>query len=317
MATSRPPSEVPFTNNFNLIDRPTPPGQAEPIVPWMTVDPGYFRTLGIPLKRGRMFDSSDLPGPSDDSAWPFVVIVDQTWAERFYPGEDAVGKQFYSGGCNDPECPVATVVGVVGDARYTGLAEPGQGTVYLAQSQGPALRAYLFVRTSGEPTALLPTLRTIVREMDPGLALSRVATMEELMRSDVSGPRDFLLLIAGFAGVAILLAVIGIYGAMSYFVQQQTREIGIRVAIGSRPGTVRRMIVARGMRLAVAGIVVGVAAAFALSRFLTSLLFEVSPTDTATYAAVATGLALTAVLGCFLPALRASRVDPTVALRTE
>jgi predicted permease len=311
ISTGRPPSRYPMSNNFNLLDRPTPPDQAEPVVPWLRADPAYFRTLGVPLIRGRMLDASDRP----DS--PIVVLVDQAWAQRFYPGEDPVGRQFTSGGCNRPDCDVLTVVGVVGNVRYTGLDDPGQGTMYLSPGQWPAREAFLYVRTEGEPAELVPTLRTIVRQMDPAVPLTQITTADELMRADVSGPRDFLLLIAGFAGVAVLLAVVGIYGAMSYFVQQHVREIGVRVALGSRPSMVMRMIVRRGMALATIGIIVGTAGAYALSRFLASLLFEVSPTDVPTYAAVVTALALTAVVGCLLPALRASRVDPTEALRAE
>lgn len=312
MGTGRPPAEYPEENNFNLLDRPTPPEQTEPTCPWMTVDREYFRTLGVPLVRGRLFAESD----RDDDA-PVAILVDQSWARRFYPGEEVVGRKLTSGGCNGPECTVLTVVGVVGDVKYTGLDDPGRGVVYLAQSQVPFRSGYLFVRTATDPFAVLPAIRSVLGEMDPALPVTQVATMEELLRDDLSSPRSYLALIGGFAAVALLLAVVGIYGVMSYYVEQHAREIGIRIAIGGEPGSVLRLMLGRGMRLAAVGIVVGLAGALALTRFMSGLLYQVSPTDGRTLASVLVLLGVTAFLACLLPARRAARVDPTATLRLE
>ena len=212
--SGRPPEEVDMLNNFNLEEKPTPSDQAEPVVPWPVVSPDYFRTLGIPLLKGRLFDERDRDGA------PSVAVVDQAWAERFFPGEDPIGKRFHSGGCNEPDCPWTSVIGVVGEVKYTGLDVPAQGTVYEPQLQNTWWAQILFVRTTGDPASFLPAIRTIVREVDPALPIANVATMDELMQNALDSPRNLLSLIAGFASVALLLAAIGIYGVMSYFVQQ-------------------------------------------------------------------------------------------------
>jgi putative ABC transport system permease protein len=250
--SSRPPDDLGMINNFNLEDKPAPPDQAEPVAPWPVVSPEFFQALGIPLIRGRMFDERDRADA------PRVVLVDQAWVRRFFPGEDPIGKRLHSGGCNRPDCPWLTVIGVVGDAKYMGLDDPGWGTIYQPVLQNTWWSRILFVRTTGDPLSVVPAVRTIVRELDPTLPLSQVATMDELMANALDAPRNFLALIAGFAAVALMLAAIGIYGVMSYFVQQHTRDIGIRMALGGRPAAVLRLIVGRGMRLVILGIAIDV-----------------------------------------------------------
>lgn len=310
-SVGRPPSEYPFDNNFNLEDRPTPPDRAEPTCPWTIVSPGYFETLEIPLLEGRKFDSRDGPDA------PTAVVVDRTWTERFYPGEEAVGRRLTSGGCNHPDCPRLTVIGVVGEVKYAGLDDPGQGVVYLVDRQAPITGGYLFVRTASDPLALLPELRSAVAELDPALPLTRIATMDELLRDELAAPRNFLALIGGFAAVALLLAAVGIYGVMSFFVQQHAREIGIRIAVGCEPGSVLALVVGRGLAVAALGLAAGVAGALALTRFLLSQLFEVSPTDVTTFGLAVAGLAATALVACLVPAWRAARIDPVTTLRAE
>jgi predicted permease len=309
--SSRPPDYIGMINNFNLEDKPTPPEQAEPVAPWPVVSPEFFHALGIPLIRGRMFDESDRPGA------PRVALVDQAWVRRFFPGEDPIGRRLHSGGCNRPDCPWLTVIGVVGDVKYMGLDDPGWGTIYQPVLQNTWWSRILFVRTATDPLSVVPAVRAIVRELDLTLPLSEVATMEELMESALDSPRNFLAMIAGFATVALLLAAIGIYGVMSYFVQQHTRDIGIRMALGGGPESVLRLIVGRGMRLVVLGIAIGVGGALALTRFMASMLFEVSPTDGVTFAGVTVGLVATALLACVIPARRAAGVDPAATLREE
>jgi putative ABC transport system permease protein len=246
-----------------------------------------------------------------------VAVVDQAWAERFFPGEDPIGKRFHSGGCNRSDCPWTSVIGVVGDVKYTGLDVPAQGTIYEPQLQNTWWGQILFVRTTGDPASFLPAIRTIVRELDPALPIASVATMDELMQNALDSPRNILSLIAGFASVALLLAAIGIYGVMSYFVQRHRRDIGIRLALGAGPTAVSRLIVGKGMRVVALGIIVGVGVALALTRFMTSILFEVSATDMTTFVCVTAGLFVTALIAVTLPARRAARVDPTTTLREE
>ncbi len=309
--SGRPPQEVDMLNNFNLEDKPTPTDQAEPVVPWPVVSRDYFRTLGIPLLKGRLFDERDRDGA------PSVAVVDQAWAARFFPNEDPIGRRFRSGGCNRPDCPWTTVIGVVGNVKFTGLDIPAQGTIYEPQLQNTWWGQVLFVRTAGDTDSVLPAIRAIVRELDPALPISSVATMDELMQNALDSPRNTLSLIAAFAAVALLLAAIGIYGVMSYFVQQHTRDIGIRLALGAGPAAVLRLIVGKGLRVVVVGVAIGVSAALWLTRFMTSILFEVSATDTVTFVSVTAGLVVTAAIAVTLPARRAARVDPATTLREE
>lgn len=309
--SGRPPQEVDMLNNFNLEDDPTPPDQAEPVVPWPVVSPQYFRALGIPLLRGRLFDERDRDGA------PQVAVVDQGWVQRFSPDKDPIGRRFYSGGCNRPECPLTTVIGVVGDVKYLGLDVPAQGTIYQPLMQNTWWGQVLFVRTTVDPLSVLPAIRTVVRESDPAVPLSGVATMDELVQEALNSPRNFLVLIAAFAAVALLLAAIGIYGVMSYFVQQHTRDIGIRMALGGSRGAVLRLVVGQGMGLVVLGAGIGIVGALALARLMSSMLFEVSPTDAVTYVSVTAGLVATALVACAVPARRAAGLDPAATLREE
>jgi putative ABC transport system permease protein len=300
-----------MTNNFNLEDDPTPPDRAEPVVPWPIVSPSYFRTLGIPLIRGRVFDERDRGGA------PQVAVVDQAWVRTFSSGKDPIGRRLYSGGCNRPDCPLTTVIGVVGDVRYLGLDVPSQGTIYQPLAQVTWWAQILLVRTTGDPHSVLPAIRDIVRDVDPALPIAFVATIDELMQEALRTPRNFLSVITAFAAVALLLAAIGIYGVMSYFVEHHTRDIGIRMALGGSRGAVSRLVVWKGMRLVVLGVVIGIGGALALTRLLSGMLFEVSPTDTTAFVCVTAGLVATAFLACAVPARRAAGVDPAATLREE
>jgi putative ABC transport system permease protein len=309
--TGRPPQDIGMTNNFNLEDDPTPPDRAEPVVPWPVVSPNYFRTLAVPIIRGRVFDERDRMGA------PQVAVVDQSWVRTFSSGKDPIGRRFYAGGCNRPDCPLTTVIGVVGDVKYLGLDTPAQGTIYRPLAQATWWAQILFVRTTGDPYSVFPVIRDIVRESDPALPVSFAATMDELMQVALSSPRNLLGLIAAFAAVALLLAAIGIHGVMSYFVQQHTRDIGIRMALGGSRGAVLRLVVGQGMRLVLLGVAVGIGGALALTRLLSGMLFEVSPTDTTAFVCVTAGLVATALVACVVPAGRAAGVDPAATLRQE
>lgn len=215
----RPAVQVANTNNFDFADAPTPPGQSQPTSPWVSVTPEYFGLMGIPLQRGRLFDRRD--GLGDP-----VVIVDRTWARRFSPGRDPVGRRMHDGGCT--QCPANTIIGVVGDVKYGDLDKPDQGTVYWPVAgwpiddeidQSTARFRYLVVRTKGDPATIIPEIRGIVRGLDPALPLTDVATIDELMDGSLLVPRYLSLLVGSFAGVALMLSAIGVYGVMSYFVE--------------------------------------------------------------------------------------------------
>ena len=304
LSDSRPPSESGQRNNFDLEDKPTPAGENQPVCTWVGVSPGFFRATGVPLQRGRPLD--------DRSLQEDVVLVDRAWAARFYPGQEVLGRRFKNGGCTS--CGWTTVVGVVDDVRWTGLdATQPDGTVYFPLVDLPS--AFFVVRTTADPATVTNGLRQAVRELDPGLALADVATGDELIAGALATPRYLGVLIALFAITALVLSVVGIYGVMSYFVQQHTREIGIRLAIGGEPAQVRRMVVLQGLRLVVGGVLVGVVAACLGSRLMTTVLFGVSPTDVRVLVAVPAALLAVAIAACLIPASRAARLDPAEVLR--
>jgi putative ABC transport system permease protein len=311
-SNGRPPARYPMENNFTLPDKPLPPGATEPSVPWISATPEYFRTIAVPLIEGRTFDELDL---ADDAA-P-VLMVDRTWAQRFFPGESAVGRQVAQGGC--PTCEPFTIVGVVESARYTGLDDAGNGTAYWPYWPllGTDRSGFFFVRTSVAPRSVLPSVRAILSEIDASLPLSAVATMEELLRDDLNTPRYLTFVVAGFAVLALLLSIIGIYGVMANFVLRHKKDIAIRIAVGGGPALVARAVVGRGMRLVLTGVAVGIGGALLLTRYMSSLLYEVEATDALTFASVPALMLAVAVVACLLPARRAAAVDPATVLREE
>ncbi len=309
VSTGLPPDLHGDSNNFDLVDRPVPPGTNEHVAPWTWVSPGFLETLDVPLLEGRMLEESDGRGDR-----PPVILVSRGWAERYYPGESAIGKRVYAGG--DHENPM-TVVGVVGDVKYGGLDARDDAAVYEPTTQAGFRRNYLLVRTTGDPGAIVERVTDAIHDIDPGLPVSNVETMTDRLSAAVATPRYWTTLIALFAAVGLVLAAIGTYGVVSYFVERQTREIGIRIAIGAAPGTVRRWVLGRGMVRAGIGIGIGAAASLALTRWLESLLFGMSPTDLRALAAAAASLAAVALLACWVPARRATRIDPVRTLSAE
>ncbi len=316
LSDGRPPRGANNINNFDPLDRPTPVGKTEPMAVWLIASPGYFDALRIGLVSGRMFDERDGPDLGFTSA-----LVDRTWADNVYPGESPIGKELYEGGCRGAECNLVKVVGVVENVRYLGLDDSQRGaavgTVYVPQSQWLASSSNLFVRASGDPLLLVGSIRAIVQELDPEVPLTHIATADDLVDDALAAPRNLAVVVAGFAAVALALAMIGIYGVMSYFVNEHRKAIGIRLALGGRPAEVLRLVVGRGMKPVLAGTAVGFAIAFGVTRFITHLLFVVSPYDPATLAAVAFAMLSTAVAACWLPARHAARVDPVQVLRND
>jgi putative ABC transport system permease protein len=306
LSDSRPPHEGFNQNNFDLEARPTPPGENQPICPWVAASPDFFKTMGLRLEEGRLFEPTDLrEGPL------LAVIVDRAWARRFFPDGTAVGRRMREGGCTD--CPWISVVGVVSTVKFSGLDGPDDGAVYYPFVDVPT--GYLVVRAAGDPRALASDVRRIVNGLDPALAVSDVATGDELVASSLVVPRYLGTLVAMFAVAALLLSIVGVYGVMTHFVQQHTREIGIRLALGGEPSAMRRMIVGQGIRLALLGVAVGLAAALWGSRLLTGFLYGVRPTDPFVLTSAALALVTLAALACVGPARRAARLDPAQILR--
>jgi predicted permease len=275
-----------------------------------TISDDYFKTLGVPLLAGRAFDARDTVDT------PTVVIIGKTIADRVFPGRDPVGMRLrYPSVQVDP----ITIVGVVGDIKITGVDEAVKPVLYYSFRQGPSTFANLVARTNTDPNALATSIRNEVRNLEPEAAILNVRTMEEMIaQTPASFMRRFpALLISIFAGVALLLASIGIYGVVSYSVSQQTHYIGVRMALGARPADILRMVLKQGLVLALLGLVIGVFAALGLMRLLSTLLFEVSANDVSTFSIVTGVLFVVALLACYLPARRATKVDPLVALRYE
>jgi predicted permease len=303
LADGRPPTEPGQHNNFDLEDHPATDGGGQPVCPWVAVSPGFFKAAGLRLERGRLLDERTERGD--------VVVVDRAWADRFFPGQEGVGRRFRSGGCTT--CDWTTVVGVVSSVKWDGLEANDQGTVYFPFIDLPS--GYFVLRTAADPAAVTSALRQAVMELDPGLALTDVATGETLVADSLSAPRYLSVLVAMFAITALVLSLVGIYGVMAHFVQQHSRDIGIRLALGGEPSRVRRMVILEGLRVVAVGVAIGVGTAFLTARLLTTLLFGVSPTDPRTMAGVPLALLVTAALACLVPGLRAARVDPAEILR--
>jgi predicted permease len=317
-ADGRAPIDVGNWNNFDLEQHPTPPGESQPVTPWVAVTPEYFDVLGLTLLEGRLLDDRDaLPGdPNAANQGLATVVVDRAWAQRFFPRESAVGKRFREGGCTD--CPWTTVVGVVSEVKYAGVDQPDPGTVYWpmnAVNRGGS--RYLVLRASGDPAALAPAVRRVLRELDPSLPLSDVATVDSLVEGSLTTSRSLSLLLISLAGVALVLSIVGIYGVMAYYVEQHTKEISIRLALGGLPRDVLRLVMGQGMKVVAAGVLFGLLAALGAARALGSLLFEVGAADPTTYAAVGSALLAIAVLACFVPARRAVAVQPAAVLRND
>jgi predicted permease len=304
LAGSVPPDNFGDVNNFNLRDKPVPPGTAEPVAPWPAVTPGYFAALGIELLEGRPFTAGDSAGA------PPVVIVSRAWAAKYYPGESAVGKQLVSAGCTT--CPLVSVIGVVGDVRYRGLAGEADA-VYEPIAQAPVDRLYLVARGRLGPAATFGALRSALAAVGPNVAPVEVV-LADRVRDALGDPRRWTAVIGAFACAGVLLAALGIFGLMSYVVRQRQRELGIRLALGASPGSLTGLVMRSGLRYAALGIVIGVGLAVLQSRWLASLLFGVEAIDPLALGLVAAGMLAVAALACGIPGLAAARVHPVEAL---
>ncbi len=290
--------------------RSVPPEKATPEADWRVATPGYFRAMGIRLIRGRFFDERD----TDTS--PPVAIIDETMARTYWPGEDPVGKRIHRGGAQSSR-PWSTIVGVVGHVRYRTLEAQSRVQLYWPYAQGPWPYISLVVRTSLEPHSLAAAIQKEVLTIDPDQPISNVRTMPELLSESVARRKFSMLLLAVFAGVALLLAAIGIYGVISYMVTQRSHEMGIRMALGASRASILRLVLGQSLFLTLAGVLLGLAGSLLVSRLIASLLFNVTATDPATLAGVAVFLAAVAMAASFLPARKATKSDPMAILRYE
>ena len=294
--------------SFNVAGREPYPLGSQPTAHYTVVTPGYFDVLKISLRRGRMFSETDT------AKTPPVMLVSDSFVDSYFANEDPIGLRIIL----DPKAPPLEIVGVVEDARRTELESRAEPEFYLPFAQAPIRRMNLVARSSGPgASALIASLRSVVNQMDREQLIWQTRALDQLVDAAVADRRFNMWLLGAFAGLALILALLGIYGVMTYSVRQRTHEIGIRLALGAQTSDVLRLVIGNGMFLAVIGVIVGLAGAFGLTRLMTTLLFEVKATDLITYASVAVGLQVVALVACYIPARRATRVDPLVALRYE
>lgn len=311
---------------FSILGHPEPPPDQRPRAGYNEVTPGFFRALKIPLKKGRYLDEHDT------EAAPWAVVVNETFAHRFFPNEDPIGQEIllrYDPYPVNERLP-RQIVGVVGDVKHWGLGEPAPPFMYASHWQQPAvypggaivahLWQTLAIRTA--PGArrlgdLAVSVKKVVSELDPDQPVGEARTMDQVLSRSMGDYHAYTELLGIFAGIAVLLAVTGIYGVMSYFVNERTREFGIRVALGAQSADVLAMVAKTGLRLALLGVAAGALLALGVTRAIASVLYDVKPWDPMTYAAVGVALTTVALLACFIPARRATKVDPITALRYE
>jgi putative ABC transport system permease protein len=303
---------LPFSGNgatapILLPDREPPAKGHEPEVMFNSATPNYFETMGIPFIKGRLFGNEDRPET------PPVAIVNQTMAQKFWPNQDPIGKQVKS----VQDGTTLTIVGVVGDAKHYWLEEDQRPQMYGAYSQQPGYFATVVIRTSVEPLSLSEPVRQALWKVDPDQPMWKIRTVEFLVNRSVADRKFLLALMGIFAALALVLTMIGLYGVISYLVNQRTQEIGIRMALGAQMRDIVQMVLKQGMVLVLTGVALGLAAAWLTTRLMARLLYQVSATDPLTFVVIAALLIAVALLACYLPARRASKVDPLVALRYE
>jgi putative ABC transport system permease protein len=272
---------------------------------YRSVSPDYFRVMGVPLLRGRAFDETD------GADRPFVAVISASAAQRFWPNGNPIGQRF---SINKPEI---IIVGIVADVHSASLATAPRPTIYAPYRQDPWPSMVFTLRTTGAPSGLTAAVRDAIWSVDKEQPIGEVRTMDEQLSNSLSRRRFSVTLLAAFGGVAVSLAAIGLYGVLAFIVAQRRREIGVRMALGATPGAVITDVLGHGLRLTGLGVAAGVVLALAATRLLNALLFGTSPTDAATFAAAAALLVVIAAAASLVPALRASRVDPLIALRDE
>ena len=312
MVMSLPLTGSSMNRGFRVEGRPEPRADENVTMDFQIVSPGYFSTLEIPIKRGRGLNETDIETSQH------VIVINDTMARRYWPNEDPIGKRLAIGE-SSKDTSWRTIVGVVSDNRHASLSEPPVPTAFIAYRQDFESwpRMGFVIKAKTDAASLTSVVRKELAEIDRAQPVYAIEPMENLLRTSVAQRRFIMLLLGSLSAIALALAMVGVYGVISFSVSERTQEIGIRMALGARAADVLRMVLGQGMRVAVIGIVIGLAAAFALTRLLSSMLFEVSPTDLRTFSIVAALLGGIALFACFIPARRATKVDPLVALRYE
>jgi putative ABC transport system permease protein len=293
---------------YSIDGRPLASPNDAPIATFYNVSEDYFRAFGVPLRRGRAFATTDVLGQ------PYVAVISETLAREQFAGQDPIGQRVMPWG---DEGPKFEIVGIVGDVKHQSLADEARAALYVSAAQGPPRFASIVLRTDGEPAALSAAVRRAVAELDPTLSVADVRPMRGLIATSTARPRFSAVLLGSFAGCAVVLALVGIYGVVAQSVAQRAAEFSIRVALGAQPSDVRRTVLAGSLRRAALGIVLGLAAAAALTRLLADELYDTSPLDPPVLATVSLVVALVAALASWIPARRAMRISPMAVLRTE
>jgi predicted permease len=291
--------------SFTIEGQPAPPAGQEPSAQFHHVSTDYFRAMGIPLKAGRTLEMTDKRGS------PAVIVVNEEFARRHWPGADAVGKNVMFG-----QTPI-TVVGVVGNVRQRGLAEPVEPAMYLHVLHNFRVRMSIVVRTQSDPLSYANSVRQAIWSVDPNQTITNVMTLESVLGTAVARPRLIAWLLSLFGTLGLTLGALGIFGVLAYAVNQRRQEIGVRMALGASPRSVLSLIVGRGMGLAAVGVVIGGLAALWLTRSMQTMLFDIRPTDPMTFAQVVGVLLGAAFVASWLPARRALSIDPVAALRYD
>jgi putative ABC transport system permease protein len=297
-------------SNFVIEGRPPLPYSQQPNGRYRVVDAGYFETMRIPLRGGRLIDSRDRENS------PRVLLVNETLARQFWPNEQPIGKRIALSGARG-ESQWREVVGIVADVKHYSLDGETRPEMYFPFSQEPQTAVSAVIRTTGAPESLAAAVRRELMAMDREQPILAVRPLDELLSRSVALPRFYSALLAIFSVVALLLAAVGIYGVMSFAVGQRTHEMGVRMALGARAGSVQRMVLGEGLVFALVGAVLGVAAALALTRVMSKLLYGIAPSDPVTFLGATLLMLAVATAACLIPARRATRVDPMLALRSE
>jgi putative ABC transport system permease protein len=302
--------------HFNIQGRPPRSPQEYTIASYRAVSAGYLKTLGVPLITGRWIEDRDREGA------PAVVVVNSSFARTYFSNQSPIGQHIQVGAVPNPNpaVPWMEIVGVVADVKQS-LASESSSEMYVPFRQAdqvlPVLTMSLVVRTAGDPLAQTNSIRSVVQNIDPNQPVTAIRSMEENVAQSVSAPRFRTVLLSVFAGIALVLAAVGIFGVMAYSVAQRTRELGLRIALGASRGRVLQLVLAHGVRLTLVGVAIGLVATFLLTRYVSSLLFNVPPYDPMTFVGVVGALIVISLCACYLPARRATLVDPIVALREE
>ncbi len=292
--------------DFQIEGRPAPEKAKEMRAQYLRAAPGYFRTMGIPVLMGRDFEERDSRGPE------FVAIINQALARQYFSDENPIGQRLAGGPLGG-----IPIVGVVGDLRHNGPSKPPEPQIYVPLMLRVARTAHFAIRTTGDPMKLVPLVRGEVRALDPDLPLDRLKSMQQVVADSVADSRMISWMLGGFALFTMVLAALGIYGVIAYSVHRRTHEIGVRAALGASSGSVLAMVVCKGALLGLAGVVIGLPVSLAASRVVESLLFGVRPHDASVFLGVSALLLAVALAASYLPARRATKVDPMEALRHE